>query len=138
MANLHASQGRPSTTSLLGKYERRQRNIYLFALAIRSSSSFFLIAKELEEPLAALMISSARHCSNTKVQSARQYTKQHDTLALSPASSHQPIRLLRCLHPAQSPAEPRPASLILLTQQLTSAMVLMLRKAAARAPWVIR
>merc|ERR1711966_339553 len=56
-----------------------RQDIYLFALAIRSSSSFFLMAKELDEPLAALMISSARH----------------------------------------------------------SAIVLMLRKAAAREPWVM-
>jgi hypothetical protein len=31
------------------------------ALATRSISSFFLIAYEFDEPLAALMISSARH-----------------------------------------------------------------------------
>ena len=35
--------------------------IYLFALATRSISSFFLMAYELEDPLDALMISSARH-----------------------------------------------------------------------------
>jgi hypothetical protein len=37
------------------------RTVYRLALATRSVSSFFLIAYELEEPLAALIISSARH-----------------------------------------------------------------------------
>lgn len=36
-------------------------NVYLLDLATRSSSSFFLIAYEFEEPLAALISSSARH-----------------------------------------------------------------------------
>merc|ERR1712018_476094 len=36
-------------------------SVYLLDLATRSSSSFFLMACELEEPLAALISSSARH-----------------------------------------------------------------------------
>merc|ERR1712225_134399 len=38
-----------------------RRYVYRLDLATRSSSSFFLMAYELEEPLAALMSSSARH-----------------------------------------------------------------------------
>jgi len=38
-----------------------RRDVYRLDLATRSISSFFLIAYELDEPLAAFMISSARH-----------------------------------------------------------------------------
>lgn len=53
----HGGRGCQGQTGLLWSQAEDQR----LDLATRSSSSFFLIAYELEEPLAALMSSSARH-----------------------------------------------------------------------------
>lgn len=59
---LHTSRETPGARPI------ERRVVYRLDLATRSNSSFFLMAYELDEPLAALMSSSERHSARDLVE----------------------------------------------------------------------